>query len=333
LRSHPTVAAEYVEIKRSLAAAHDGATLESRERYSLSKTEFVNSVLEQALSAGFPCVERPQALGHYLEKWSLCDAAPLAQTETSHLYKVKVDHRDAVLKVLTKNGKADERSGAIALLLFDGHGAVRLLRSDDEAQLLEYVPGPDLSELVKTGHDDEATEEIANVISRLHSVSPQEKPEGLIPLDRRFRSLFEKAKYDEGIGARTIYVKAAHIARVLLDQPPSVRVLHGDIHHENVRHSARGWIAIDPKGLWGERTYDAANTVCNQVSVPGVVHDEDRLFRVAGALANCLKIDRDRLLRFVFVHAALWAAWSLEDRQDPTHALKMATILDSHVSL
>mgnify|MGYP003694147921 CR=1 FL=1 len=28
------------------------------------------------------------------------------------------------------------------------------------------------------------------------------------------------------------------------------------------------------------------------------------------------KIDRDRLLRFVFVHAALWAAWSLEDRQD-----------------
>jgi GrpB-like predicted nucleotidyltransferase (UPF0157 family) len=59
LRSHPAVAAEYVEIKRSLAAAHDDATLESRERYSLSKTQFVNSVLEQALSAGCPCVERP----------------------------------------------------------------------------------------------------------------------------------------------------------------------------------------------------------------------------------------------------------------------------------
>jgi len=38
LRSHPAVAAEYVEIKQSLAAAHNGATFESRERYSLSKT-------------------------------------------------------------------------------------------------------------------------------------------------------------------------------------------------------------------------------------------------------------------------------------------------------
>jgi len=37
------------QLKRSLAAAHDGATLESRERYSLSKTPFISSVLERAL--------------------------------------------------------------------------------------------------------------------------------------------------------------------------------------------------------------------------------------------------------------------------------------------
>ncbi len=59
LRGHPVVAAEYVEFKRSLAAAHDGATLESRERYSLSKTQFVQSVLERAQSAGYPSI-RPQ---------------------------------------------------------------------------------------------------------------------------------------------------------------------------------------------------------------------------------------------------------------------------------
>jgi GrpB-like predicted nucleotidyltransferase (UPF0157 family) len=49
LRAHPAVAAEYVALKRSLAAIHDGATFESRERYSLAKTPFVNAVLEQAL--------------------------------------------------------------------------------------------------------------------------------------------------------------------------------------------------------------------------------------------------------------------------------------------
>ena len=49
LRAHPAVAAKYAELKRGLAAENDGATLESRERYSLSKTEFVNSALEQAI--------------------------------------------------------------------------------------------------------------------------------------------------------------------------------------------------------------------------------------------------------------------------------------------
>jgi GrpB-like predicted nucleotidyltransferase (UPF0157 family) len=58
LRSHPAVWTEYVELKRSLAAVHEGATLESRERYSLSKTQFVTSVLERALSAGYPRAEQ-----------------------------------------------------------------------------------------------------------------------------------------------------------------------------------------------------------------------------------------------------------------------------------
>ena len=49
LRRHPMVADEYVDLKRRLAAAHDGATLESRERYSLAKTEFVTAILERAL--------------------------------------------------------------------------------------------------------------------------------------------------------------------------------------------------------------------------------------------------------------------------------------------
>jgi GrpB-like predicted nucleotidyltransferase (UPF0157 family) len=59
LRSHPEIAIAYVAIKRSLAAAHDGATLESRERYSLAKTRFVNSVLAQALSEGYPRGQLP----------------------------------------------------------------------------------------------------------------------------------------------------------------------------------------------------------------------------------------------------------------------------------
>ena len=54
LRDHPDVAADYAELKRGLAAEHDGNTLASRERYSLAKTAFVTSVLERALAEGYP---------------------------------------------------------------------------------------------------------------------------------------------------------------------------------------------------------------------------------------------------------------------------------------
>ena len=51
LRSHPTTAAEYVALKRKLAAAHDGLSLESQENYSLSKSDFVRRVLQGVILA------------------------------------------------------------------------------------------------------------------------------------------------------------------------------------------------------------------------------------------------------------------------------------------
>jgi len=54
LRDHPAVAEQYVALKRDLAGKHHGHTLESREAYSLSKTEFVLSVLQRALAQGYP---------------------------------------------------------------------------------------------------------------------------------------------------------------------------------------------------------------------------------------------------------------------------------------
>jgi GrpB-like predicted nucleotidyltransferase (UPF0157 family) len=51
LRIHPAAADEYARLKRALAAQHGGATLESRERYSLAKTTFIESVLAQAIGA------------------------------------------------------------------------------------------------------------------------------------------------------------------------------------------------------------------------------------------------------------------------------------------
>ena len=52
LRAHPAACEQYLQLKLQLAAANDGATLEWRERYSLGKTAFVESVLAAARTPG-----------------------------------------------------------------------------------------------------------------------------------------------------------------------------------------------------------------------------------------------------------------------------------------
>jgi streptomycin 6-kinase len=259
-------------------------------------------------------------LDHYLRTWSLTDPEPLAQTPTSHVYTVTYQGQRAVLKVLTPVGVCDEKGGAVALAHWNGRGAVRLLREDAQAHLLEYLPGEDLAALVGRGEDDRATTITGEVLNRLH-LAPGKLP-ALTTLNQRFRSLFRRAESDAA------YARAARLAHTLLADPHNVHVLHGDMHHENIRwHPERGWLAFDPKGLVGERTYDAANTLCNPMTLPGMVLDGDRLIRQATLLADALHVDRLRLLVFTYAHAHLSASWSLEDGGDPVLALGVAAII------
>lgn len=251
------------------------------------------------------------ALHHYLSRWQLSNPQPLAQTATSHLYTVTHNDATVVLKILTPYG-IDERIGALALGHFKGHGAVHLLQSDDDAQLLEYADGENLTGLVKEGHDAEATAIIGDVINALHETRDT-PPAGMTPLRHWFRALFSQAEQDRQKGLNTIVMRAASTAEAAFAQPYEPRVLHGDIHHENIRHSPRGWLAFDPKGLYGERTYDLANTLCNPRPIYGVVTtDENRILRNATVLSETCGIERSRIMLFLHLYACLTVSWTLQ---------------------
>jgi streptomycin 6-kinase len=274
------------------------------------------------------------ALAHYLQLWNLSAPQPLAETATSHVYTVRYGDTTTVLKLLKPNA-AEERVGAIALRYFDGRGAARLLQADDGAHLIEYVGGEDLSALARQGGqgDEQAAAIIADVLNRLHAAS--EPPlEGLYPLRRWFRSLFRKAEADRQAGNESLYVRAASLAEVLLSDPRDVRVLHGDVHHENIRHHAgRGWLAFDPKGLVGERTYDAANTFYNPIDALELTESENRLLRIATIFSDMLHIERGRILAFIYVYGALSASWTAEDGGDTSGTLRIAAMVEPHVRL
>lgn len=270
-------------------------------------------------------------LNAYLTAWNLADPQLLTQTPTSRIYTVADGAETLILKLLA-SAETEEQRGALSLRAFDGHGAVRLLRYDQNAQLMEYAAGEELVTLVKRGEDERATQIIAQLLSQLHSVSQAAPPEGLVPLEHWFRALFVKASVDRQAGHASIYVRGAAVAERLLATQHDIRVLHGDIHHYNIRHSPRGWLAFDPKGLIGERTYDCANTLCNPV-MPELVHSKPRLLRTAALLADTLALDPWRILAFTYAYACLNASWWLElgGEEIVRWSLTVAELIEPHL--
>lgn len=78
--------------------------------------------------------------------------------------------------------------------------------------------------------------------------------------------------------------------------------------------SARGWLAIDPKGVIGEPAYEVGALLRNPI--PRIFDQPDRptvLRRRARLLADALGFDAGRVLRWAAVQAVLSAWWDVED--------------------
>lgn len=177
------------------------------------------------------------SLENYCQRWKLDRPALLVRTFTSEIYKVEIGNKNAVLKVFNDKGKKFENKGAAVLRCLNGVGAALLLNADDGAHLLEFIDGSPLKTLVEQGSDDQATEVICDTLKKIHSYSGP-IPGELISMERNFRSLFEKAREDS---ADAICKKGAEAARSLIASAREVRVLHGDVHHENImKHPIRG---------------------------------------------------------------------------------------------
>ena len=214
----------------------------------------------------------------------------------------------------------EERFGASLMAWWDGRGAARVLAHESDALLLERAEGVvSLANLARSGHDDAASRIICGVVARLHAPSGRPLPE-LIPLQRWFRELPPAAASHGGI----LSLSAATVGE-LLANPREVGVLHGDIHHDNILDfGPRGWLAIDPKRLIGERGFDYANLFCNPdhatATAPG------RFARRVAVVTEAAGLERKRLLQWILAWVGLSAAWFLSDGVSPETDLAVAAL-------
>jgi streptomycin 6-kinase len=246
------------------------------------------------------------ALEPWLRRWALTADGPAFETKFgSRLAPVLTAAGErAMLKVASH---PEEVAGGALMAWWGGLGAASVLAREDYAILLERLEGPrGLAALARQGEDDAATRILCEAAAGLHAPRSTPPPPTLVPLDIWFRALWPaEATYG---GA---FATAAAVARELLDDPRDPVVLHGDLHHDNVLDGgARGWLAIDPKGLIGERAFEFANLFRNPDAALALA--PGRMGRQAGIVAQVAGVERPRLLRWILAYAGLGAAWSLQ---------------------
>ncbi|MBM4418173.1 MAG: hypothetical protein FJ033_07655 [Chloroflexi bacterium] len=218
--------------------------------------------------------------------------------------------------VLKVSRYLDETANEIAALRrWEGDGAARLLRVDETrgAMLLERIdPGTMLVDLAESD-DDEATHITAGLLRRLWRPLDPTDLRGLRPLadwcaayDRNRPALIA------GTGGfpADLFARADALRAALLETTDAHHVLHGDMHHFNVlRDCRRGWTAIDPKGLAGDRHFDICQFMRNPSDRTTLEMNRHRL----DIFCVELGLDRARARDWCFVHAMLDACWEHED--------------------
>ncbi|TCW78856.1 APH(6) family putative aminoglycoside O-phosphotransferase [Burkholderia sp. SRS-46] len=260
----------------------------------------------------------------YLKQWDLTiDGDPFG-SRNGVLLPVRQRDVPAMLKI---SRELEERAGNRLMAWWNGDGAAPVLAHEDEALLMVRAQSSvSLAQMVKLGSDDDATHILCATTSRLHKRHAEPLP-GLIPLTQWFDALLSTAG-----GHGRFFDHCARTARDLLETPRDVTVLHGDVHHGNVLDfGAAGWLAIDPKGLYGERGFDYANIFCNpdgeSALAPGIfTHRLELVVEATG-------IERHRLLQWVLAWTGLSTVWMCAEGDDAGSTLGIGKLAASALDM
>ena len=233
--------------------------------------------------------------------------------------------------IKTEPDRADDEffTGLEALLFYAGRGMVRVLEAarDDRVVLMErVVPG----ETLWQAPIEAALEAIVSVMRKLRAAPPS----GHSFLDVRsyLRAWPKHLRLYGGPGPidADLFEMGERLFNELCDSSASPVLLHGDLHYGNVLSSDReGWLAIDPKGVTGEPSYEVGDLFRNRVDELYDAPDAVAAMRWrVEALADLSGLDRERVRSWALAQAVLSELWTADDPARASHVdLRAARLL------
>lgn len=262
-------------------------------------------------------------LDHHVREWRV-DVERVLETETSLLAFGDCGKQPVVLKIIKADG--DEWCAGEVLAAFNSRGVVRVLKHVGGAMLLERaVPGNPLRELVLNARDDEATDILADVIARM----PPQEYAAATPVATLAASFETYLASGDARIPRSLVSESHQIYTDLCRTQTTVRLLHRDLHHDNVIFdAARGWLAIDPKGVAGEIEFEIGAALRNPFDRPDLFATAEIANQRIRRFESRLKINPGRVRFWAFAQAVLSAIWAIEDGQEVNpQVLSFAEIL------
>ncbi|WP_371934710.1 aminoglycoside phosphotransferase family protein [Streptomyces sp. KL118A] len=248
----------------------------------------------------------PARVREFVDRWDLTvDGDPMHGMAALVLPVLRADGTPAAVKFQLLDEETEGEP--VALRMWGGDGAVRLLDHDADTgtMLLERL---DSGRMLSTMADTrKAVLVIAELLARLTGTPAPEGMRGLGDIAAEMVDDLPGAlKAIADPEERAIVERCGGAVREVMGEPGD-RMLHWDLHFENVLASDREpWLAIDPKPLAGDPGFDLWPALDNKFD------PDDVLWRF-DAMTEVLGLDRERARAWTLGRVLQNALWEVED--------------------
>ncbi|MDK1347564.1 aminoglycoside phosphotransferase family protein [Streptomyces sp. 378] len=274
-----------IDIPRELAA--------SQEKF--------NGEAGRAFIAGLP-----ELTERFLDHWDLRPDGPAMHGVSALVLPVvRADGTAAVLKLQIPDEESEGEP--VALRAWNGDGAVRLLDHDEPTgtMLLER-----LDETRMLSHVPDAHQAVVTIAELLAHLTSFPAPPGIRRLGDIAGAMLDRTPWAltriPDPEARRLVADCAATVREVADEPGD-RLLHWDLHDENVLASGRApWLAIDPKPLAGDPGFELWPALDNRFDPDDIVWRFD-------AMTGILALDRPRAHAWTLGRLLQNTLWDIED--------------------
>jgi streptomycin 6-kinase len=271
----------------------------------------------------------PDLIAEGARHWELTDIQPVPDLSYNFVAFAGQGNEEVILKI----GVPDRElvSEMATLRLFNGQGAAHMLQADlgQGMFVLERLKPGD--RLVALEDDQQATQIAADVMLKLWQPALLEK--SLIKLSDWFKGFHRlRSRFHGGTGPldQKLVEEAEGAVKDFFAEDYEPMLIHGDLHHFNILLSARGWLAIDPKGVIGPAAYEVGPLLINpRDKLLSDSNPEVRMKKRIDILSERLGFERQRIRLWGLAHAVLSAWWNLEDNENWKNDMACAAIFAS----